>query len=577
MKKSFKSIGALVIAGAMAMSASANVFADTVVVSDDFEIHSKTADGVLLGVPEVKVYGDEIIVDGDFESSTDIGRYSGDALAYGVNSFGSQPGYLYKTTDTAHSGTKSLCINPNKTTGNAFSSNNGLAITLRGSIDERYKLEQGIYEAEIWVYTDAPNYAVGFGPHYNTGVANLNQNGSIMVKAKLESGVWTKLKTIISVAKECTEVGMLATIYSGYSGEPTLYPLYFDDFSLKKIENAEPKVQADDGNIKHSNQNGLPIYTQEGIRGTADEPKTVTVTCPISNNSEDDTTAMLISVLYNADNTLNSILGMTDDAVRDIYAGDAAELVNKFVIPADAPADCYLVNYVWDGIESAGAHMKKFKYPSHPYKLLGVAGEDDSSYIAGKNIPNTTWKSVSQHPTYSSWMNYPAYADQLMTGVSRNGMSSLYMPLTKNAGDSMTFAYRDFAAEAGHTYKVEFYTFDNATDYLAFQVVPCEGKEWNTQTKLTLTADTENTDFTSFQPTTWATTPSSRIRVYAGYNNGWGKITFTFTAAETTTHSVMLTHGQNGYVEKALSHTAQGVYIDDFTITDITPADVSAN
>jgi len=555
------------LAGATFVS-SCSVFASgKVIFSDDFEIYSRITSGVITTPPEVKVYGETKIADGDFESAQDVGRYSGHAIQYGVNSIGSHNTYIYKSDLKSRSGVKSLCVDP---ADKDFSKNNYLSVTVKPTVDESLTFEPGIYEAEAWIYTDAPEYAVLFGSNHNSA-GMLSTNGNIIGKAELKQGEWTKVTSTLSI-KNSANLQMSFNQVSGWSKDSNgkYYPIYVDDLILRKVENAEIINNTDDlsGNIKKilSHQNGIAKYTTEGIRGTEDNPKNVMVSVDISNPTENDAQVTLISALYRSDGSLYSILDVTDAEYVDVYAGDNTELVNEFVVPAEAPADCYLVNYLWNSIEGLKAHTQRYVYPNHAYKIA-----DATTYHAMKRIPNTTWMSVPYYSGYASHYYTPTWFDQVVSDVSRSGLSSLYIPMPQTyLADSTGFysrgwVYKEVELEAGHTYNLEFYIFNNYSDGLAFRVTQGKGQLINNN-PVYLSLKCTSEDFKSFQPTSGE---GNDIRVYSAYP-GWGKINVSFTAKETGTHCIAFTQGNNGYIEKSPSYVGGGVNIDDVTLTDIT-------
>lgn len=560
-----KKMTAVVAALAMVSASGASVFAEKVIFEDSFERASWTDNNFYISAPEVKVYGENLITDGDFENGQDIGRYSGNQTAYGINSVGVANTYLAKSEKKARNGSWSLCIDPTADTTKVWSTNNYPMLTVRGD-----KFGEGIYEIEAWVYTDAPNYVIRLGQHYNYS-ALLSTYGNISSQVALGEGKWTKIRSTISVPQVEANIKELAFCFNmvtnwAKNGD-VYYPLYIDDVKVRKVENAivTNNSALDNGNTRPSNQNGMGRYTMEGIISTPEVEKNVETLVTVNNvNGEDDYEVSIVSALYAADGTLMSVLG---NKTETVYAGtENYELVSNFVVPAGTPTSAKLVTYCWDNVENVKPHTVQYVYPYHMYKVM-VNDDNTINYLPAKRVPETMWCSVPYYSDYGSHAYTPAMFDQVMVGNGRSGMNSLFIPLTKTYGVengvmNRGYVYKDFEVEEGHTYEIEFYAMCEQ-DYLAVYVFDKPG--------FSITKSTNWTNSGKGLPLTnkCSVNMAEGSRIYQQLDT-WTPVKVEFTAAASGTYSVAFTQGANGYMDKNAGNKGCGAFLDDVKITDLT-------
>ena len=560
-----KKLTAVVASLAMISASGFSAFAEKVIFENSFDRASWTDNYFYISAPEVKVYGENLISDGDFENGQDIGRYSGHQTAYGVNSVGSANTYLAKSGEKVRNGSWALCIDPTLDTTKTWSVNNYPMLTVRGE-----KFGEGIYEIEAWAYTDAPNYVLRLAQHYNYSAA-LSQYGNIAEQVVLEAGKWKKIRSTISVPQVETNIPEIAFCFNmvtnwAKNGD-AYYPLYLDDIKVRKVENAVVTNNSalDNGNTRPSNQNGMARYTMEGIISTPEVEKNVETLVTVNNvNGEDDYDISIVSALYAADGTLMSILA---NAKETIYAGtENYEIVSNFVVPAGTPNDAKLVTYCWDNMDNIKPHTVKYTYPYYLYKNM-VNDDNTLNYLPNKRIPETAWCSAPYYTDYGSHAYTAAMFDQVMVGNGRSGMNSLFIPLPKtyavNEGVmNKGYVYKDFEVEEGHTYHVEFYAMCEQ-DALAVYVFDKPG-------------------FSITKSSTWANggkgvtlTNKCNINLAEGsriYQQlaSWTPVTVEFTAATSGTYSLAFIQGANGYMDKGAGNKGTGAFIDDVKIVDVT-------
>ncbi len=578
-----------------------SVFAATPVLTEDFEI--EPIDGLYVSMPEIRVYSENLM--------TNTGTFE-DAETYDKNMGVSGGGKACDGT-VAHSGSSSLKLTPSS-----------------GTISVQpyalpSKLDAGVYEVEAYVKSDNP-YIATAGINANVGgsflsaangnlVGGVADNGNVVGAITLDSE-WQRVVGRFVFTK--SPVGMTASSGKVFADDgqqfafnigidkgnaaDTSAPIYFDDVKVRKVLNAVPSTV--------TRQAGMPTYPIDALSGK----QKAQVIIDVKNQTNEAQDLTLITAYYNEDGSLEQVLNVykieskvpVSDAIQHIES-------NTFDIPTIADGG-EIKTFVWDGTSSLFPYTDQADSSFTTSHIFKEGTSAEAQAFKSKPLPGSD--NVFSYDQFTSATSGTTahYGNQMYTGAAKSGVRSLYISGQADARSdtSATASGVNFKVEPNHKYKVEFYVMRSTAQAIAFRIsgasqygnirggatVPVQ--EWSAEG---VTAYTSVSGFTTIADGKVTTT--DKVRPLAKHHvsptdgsKGWTKVTCTFTTppatalANTYKESSSADYGERlywdvfGYGDYAYmsvsfvpnsyicamsgSKTAQGAWVDDITVTDIT-------
>ena len=553
---------------------------ETQVFKDDFEILSGNR-ALAVGIPELKVYGKDIMNgDGTFENITAAGSVNSMGLNFTTNA------YAYAQTSGGRNNTKYVWV-----TAKLNGSNDG-TFTYKFPVGTEFK--KGVYELSAWVkgfvHESVPTSAdktvyLSWNGNYNKWTAqNISHMASRFGSTELSLSEWREIKCYIPFSADYTVASDSQPTFSlsmeqYASGDKETRRFLVDDITMRKIENCDLVGRKDINPGTELTQNNVPYYKLSLASG-----KTATLTYPVENQTDAPVDATVLCALYDKEGALVDVLGCKKETVA---ANAQAVITDEIEIPAGID-DTYKMKYfLWKNLDTV-------------YPYASKKDSTDIGFISDRNqvIPNTSgWQITSAKNRYNDQQNAAESMIRVVSGVSKSGVNSLYIPYPLTNGTESGLSESGSAAyvmtdtlEGSTTYRLKFYAKPVCVtndDALAVGVAKGDMRNLrNTSAwldlKLVYTDENgvekkaENNDVTigGIRYIHNAGHGASKItRIYSNVPKEWKEYTFEFTTTDAGNYSLDFQTSYNGSFYKG---KFGGIYIDDVRVYNVTDSGESA-
>lgn len=522
------------ILAAMTLASTTAAFADTVVYENSFETSNGATTGLYVSMPEIRTYGPNII-------ATNFAAENIYAKGDGVSNLSVNRATIVGSQEAARGGEGdwSAKVTPNGNDRGSFP-----YYLFTGS-----KLEAGIYEVEGWFYTDVDGMNIDFATdRYNESNAvnaygNFAKYGNERGTGTLKANEWTYIKATYALTSAGTTDFILAFIpQNGWAkADSTNGVLYVDDVKFRKVTNATL--------TEDEYQSGMPVYSTAAISG-----QTATARVFAANTTNADKTFQLITAVYEADGRYVSAI--VNEPIKVPANSSKAPYTVEFEVP-ELEEGQYIKSFVWNSLTDISSLSLAKNYSDADYLLrAGVA--------RNAGIPNTGGAVAMQASNYTTAHG----VDRIVSGIAKSGVNSFLITSTDTNG----MVFMNFPVQQNHTYKLEYYV--NMRNYCNSRSDCIVGYIMNNMNRNGQNITPATTSYNGvaagqsaaiLHPT--QSPPNSAGNITAGE---WIKVEHTFTVDNANPYWCIQFYGMP---QRVLSSTYKDhMYIDDFKVTDITPA-----